>query len=249
MVLAVGAGCDQSTQVCGGPGLPFFICGLVRGEAVSYTPPYGVQITGRGVSSVTYSVLGLDGVDLEIWGNGEAWTDSNPHPVAGWLLEPPPAFVTYGEWVCGGSGTITHNADDSVDATLTDLAIVPQCTGGGSASLQADVYGGVLPFKLVPGCWIGFSTNDTSMAIITPSCPQAGVPLALDGMRIIVGKTSDTTVCIGSGASLTLLSDTSSTGGQHLVIDIPSMSPPQSCSTAAIPGDELQMHSAGVPPT
>jgi hypothetical protein len=164
-----------------------------------------------------------------------------PRQVSGWLLRPPAGWAGEGEWICGQSGTITHHADDSLDATLGALSVIPRCNGGGAGSLYADLFGGVIPFDLAPGCWIGFRANDTPMVILAAGCPQLGVPLPLDGARIVIGQAPDTTACLGDGASVLLFPDSSPTGGSHLIVDIPSMSAPQSCGGSPGPGDGLFM--------
>jgi hypothetical protein len=234
---------DASALPCG-PGLPLSLCGVVGGQSVRYTPQYGFQATARSQQAVTYNVIGLDGVWLDIWGDMAPWTDSAPRQVSGWLLRPPAGWLGKGEWICGQSGTITHNADNSVAATLGALSVVPRCNGGGSESLYADLFGGFIPFDIGPGCWIGFRANDTPMTLLTDSCPKLGVALPLDGARIVRGEAPDTTACLGNGASLLLLPDTSPTGGSHLIIDIPSMSAPQSCGSSSLPEDGLFMNVA-----
>jgi hypothetical protein len=226
----------------------FLLCGVVRSEPVGFAPPYGVQLTERALSSVIYSVIGLDGEWLDIWGDMAPWQDSNPRRVSGWLLQPPTGWVNDGDWICGTTGTITYHDDGSLDAKLGALAIVPRCDGSGSGtSLHADVFGGEIPFALAPGCWIDFNASGTPALLLTPTCPQTGVPLPLDGARIVVGRAPDTTACVGNGATPTLMPDTSPNGAQHLVVDIPSMTVPQSCGVPTVPGDWLQLTVAPLP--
>ena len=82
------------------------------------------------------------------------------------------------------------------------------------------------------------------MTILADSCPQLGVALPLAGARIVMGDVPDTTACLGNGASLLLLPDTSPAGASHLIIDFPSMSAPQSCGTSTAPEDGLLMNVA-----
>jgi hypothetical protein len=244
-LLGVAAGCSAgSSMACASADAPggFSLCGVVGGLPVGFAPPYGLQMQGRGVSSVSYTALGLDGESLDIWGDAAAWQDSTPRQVSGWLLAPPTGWVADGDWICGTAGTITHQDDDSIDARLGALSIIPRCEGGTSgSSFDADLFGGVIQLALSPGCWIGFNANGTPMSLLTPTCPQTGVPLPLDGGRVVIGERPETTACIGSGATLTLMADTSANGGHHLVVDIPSMSVPQSCGAPTVPGDWLQM--------
>ena len=216
-------------------GIGLSLCGAIDGKAVSYVPET-VQSYLRGVSDVTFELIGLDGTWLYIWGGAGTWTDHDPHEVSGWLLRPPAGWASEGSWVCGGGGRITHHADESVDATLTELSVLPACgQDGGAASLQAEVIGGVIPFTQGGGCLIGFTVNGTRVRLLTPACPEEGVPLPLDSLRIVYrGAASEVTACIGSGASLTMLpaAADSSAAAKRFMVSIPSMSVGESCAPA-----------------
>jgi hypothetical protein len=240
------AGIDANEPPCdpGDGTIAFALCGALGAKPVAYVPPDGVQSTGRWMSQVTYEVSGFDGVWLDIWGDAEPWKDSNPRDVAGWLLRPPAGWAGEGEWICGQSGTITHHADGSVEATLTAPAILPRCNGG-QGGLHADVFGGVIPFGAAAGCSIGYTLNGIRTLILAASCPQTGVPVPIDEARIVVGQLPATTACAGAGATVTLLPDTSANGAQHLIVDIPSISTPKGCDASTAVGGQLQMKVAG----
>jgi len=227
----------------------FALCGVVAGKPVRYAPPY-LAYDARGLSEVDFEVLLYDGVWMEVWGLG-AWRDHDPHQVSGWLLRPPADWAGRGAWICGREGTITHNADDSIDGNLGQLAILPACdSSGGPQSLHVDVTAGV--YSLLSGgqCQLAFLNNGTSFEILTPSCPHVGVPLALDGLRLVNrgtrGMTSDATACIGAGATVTSVPDVDASSVEHLVIDIPSMSALEPCAPATSGG--LLMHVAPLVP-
>jgi hypothetical protein len=220
----------------------FSLCGQIAGRSVSYVPPF-LEISARSVSMVTLEAYGPDGPWLAIWGAGPdagRWTDEDPRPVAGWLLKPPSGWVPDASWFCGQAGTMTRHGDASIDATLSEPALLPACTGaGGPDSLQVDVNGGVVSLGGSAGCSIGFATNDARIMILAPACPQAGVALPLDGLRVVSrGAASYTTACIGVGASVTFIPDPS-TNKQRLIVDVPSMSAPETCGPTV--GGELQM--------
>jgi hypothetical protein len=260
LALLVGAGCngrpvpgsgndagiDANAPSCDlGGTVDFSLCGTIGAKAVAYVPPYGVQTLARGVSQVSYEVYGLDEVWLDLWGDMQPWKDSDPRDVSGWLLRPPASWAGDEAWICGQSGTITHNADDSIDATLTMPAVLPHCSEGGSASLHDDAFGGIAPFASGGACSIGYTIGGTHTFILTASCPQIGIPLALDGARIVIGPNLDTTACVGSGATLMLLPDTSANGAHHVIVDIPSMSTPEPCDASPPVEGELKMKVAG----
>jgi hypothetical protein len=96
------------------------------------------------------------------------------------------------------------------------------------------VWGGFEPFEDGVGCRIGFRTMDARVVIFTAACPGEGVPLPLDGLRIVNRfEASHATACIGRGASVTWLPDpTASSSAKRLVVDIPSMSVPETCGPA-----------------
>jgi len=225
----------------------FSLCGGVAGKPVRYASPY-FGYDARGLSEVDFEVLVTDGVWLEVWGLG-AWRDHDPHQVSGWLLRPPPDWAGRGAWVCGGAGTITNHADDSIDGNLGKLAILPACdASGGPQSLHVDLTAGLYTLPPGGGCQIAFSNNGTSFEILAPSCPHAGIPLALDGLRLVNrgsrGMTSDATACIGAGATVTSIPDVDASSVAHIVIDIPSMSELEPCAPTTT--GELLMHVASL---
>jgi hypothetical protein len=234
----LGCGAEDPADACTPTdnAIAFTLCGALDGKAVSYAPE-GVQTYLRGVSDVTFEMIGLDGTWLYVWGGPGTWTDHEPREVSGWLLRPPAGWVNEGGWVCGGEGRMTYHTDESIDATLTEPSILPACgQEGGRASLDADVVGAVIPFPQGGGCLIGLTVDATRARLLTPACPEEGVPLPLDGLRIVYrGAASEVTACIGSGASLTMLpaADESSSGARkRLRISIPSMSAGESCAPA-----------------
>ena len=262
--VAASVGCSARPLVDGaaacGPlmgNMPFSLCGVVGGKSVAYVPPIGLNVRARGVSAVRFEASDFDGMWLEVWGETDRWTDFVPHPVAGWLLRPPAGWVGEGEWLCGQSGTITHHEDleataGAIEGTLGALARLPACKGdGGASSLHVDVTGGVINVPgRVPGtggrCQIGFRANDARVTIlIDGACPQPGAPRSLVGERIVLQQIGDTTSCIGAGATATVVADASPEGGQHLLVDIPSMSVPTGCGDP-IDGDELLFDAAPV---
>jgi len=263
--VAADVGCSARPlvegAVCGPPmgNVPFSLCGVVGGKSVAYVPPIGLYVRSRGVGAVTFEASDYDGMWLDVWGETVRWTDFVPHPVAGWLLRPPAGWVGEGEWLCGQSGTITHQEDHlkdglvgAIDGALGALARLPACKGeGGPSSLHVNLTGGVLAVPArVPGtrgrCQIGFRADDTRITILLDdACPQPGAPVLLAGQRIVLQQIGDTTSCIGAGATLTLVADAPSEGGQHLLVDIPSMSAPTACGTP-IDGDELVFDAAPI---
>jgi hypothetical protein len=210
---------------------------------------------GRSLDTVGFDGGGTDDVWFSIWGT-DPWMDYDPHQISGWLLRPPASWIGAGTWICGQAGTITRHADHSVAATLSALSLLPACgEAGGSETLHADVIGGVAPLDSTDaagGCQIAFRANDTRVTLIVGACPQMGVPMPLDGARAVFGDAfvpgdmPITTACLGAGAQLTRLPD-SLPDAAHLLIDVPSMSVPQSCAGTPVSG-ELGMSVAGVHP-
>jgi len=204
------------------------LCGVIDGRSVSYLPP-SLQSYQRGMSPLFFQTMGPDGTWLEIRGPGD-WTDDEPHQVSGWWLRPPAGWAGAGVWLCGRAGTITHHQDESVDATLSKAGILPACgLGGGPLFLHAEVSGGVVPFAQGGGCTIGFMVDNRRVVFLAPACPQVGVPLSIEGLRIVSrAETTDETACTGAGATLTLLGDAAT----RFLIDIPSLSQPETCSAS-----------------
>ena len=210
----------------------FALCGTLDGRWVSYVPPY-LQSWARGNSAVTFEAMGPDGPWLVVWGANEPWRDFDPRDVSGWFFRPPPGWAAAGAWLCGQGGTITHYADQSLDGTLTKPAVLSACSGeGGPDSYRADLPGGIIPFDQGGGCQIGFTSSDfRQLLILAEVCPKPGETLRLDGRRVVThqrGEAAYGTVCIGPGASLTVVPDPS-TSATHLLVDIPSMSLPETC--------------------
>jgi hypothetical protein len=81
------------------------------------------------------------------------------------------------------------------------------------------------------GCEIHFKTNDARVTLLALACPQEGVPLSLDGLRIFERfEATDATACIGSGASVTWIPGAvASSPTKHLIVDIPSLSAFETC--------------------
>jgi len=232
------------------------LCGVVDGKSVRYIPPYGLDVDTRGREAVGFEGAGPDYVWFSIWGT-DPWRDNDPHQVSGWLLQPPASWVGPGAWICGQAGSITRHADDSIAATLSALSLLPACgEAGGQETLDADVIGGVAPLSAISaadGCEIGFRANDTAVTLIVPACPQMGVPLPLDGTRVVFGDASFpqdipvTSACLGAGAQLTLLPDALPQGASHLLINVPSMSVPAACAGTPASG-QLDMSVAAIHP-
>jgi hypothetical protein len=240
---------DGGPAACTLPSPPsgFSLCGTLDGKSVLYAPPY-FEEEARALSEVDFEFLGTDGAWLEAWGAG-AWKDTDPHPLTGWLLRPPVDWALGRGWVCGLSGTISHHADKSTDATLGDPAILPACDlAGGPASFNADVTAGVISLPPGGGCDIGFNANGEIFEILAPTCPHVGAPLPLDGLRLVDrgarGATADATACIGTGATITSIPDVDASSADHLLVNIPSMTAPEPCAPAV--SGELFMH-VGLP--
>jgi hypothetical protein len=222
--------CEPGDQLIG-----FSLCGTIDGRPVSYAPE-DLELYERGVSQVTFEGLGSDGGWIAVWGANVRWSGEDPYEVAGWLFKQPADRTGNPPWFCGQGQTITHHPDDSIDATLTEPARLPACTReGGPDSYQADLTGGILRYLQGGGCEIGFTNSDLRrLTLLTDVCPQIGERLPLDGMRVVThqrGETRDGTVCIGAGASVMVAPDSTSTSA-HLLVDIPSMSLPETCGPA-----------------
>jgi hypothetical protein len=236
---------DGGPAACTPANVPsgFSLCGTLDGKSVLYAPPYlGYEV--RALSEVDFGFLGTDGVWFDAWGPG-VWTDTDPHPLTGWLLRPPADWALGRGWVCGLGGTITHHGDKTTDATLDQPAILPACDlAGGPASFNADVTAGVISLPPGGGCDIGFNSNGELFEILAPTCPHAGAPLPLDGLRLVDkgarGATADATACIGTGATITAIPDVDASTVDHLLVSIPSMTPLQPCAPAV--SGELFMH-------
>jgi hypothetical protein len=232
-------GCEASDTTAA-----FSLCGAIAGKPVSYAPD--LQFYAHGNSALEYEVMAREGRPwLDIWGTGST-SDHEPHPITGWLLRPPADWAADGTWFCGQGDTVTRHEDLSVDATLTAPSILPACgVAGGPDVLHVDIHGGISRFD--GGCMIGFSsiTDDARNRVIIfpPTCPELGVPLPLDGLRIVdhtetTGAASAATRCVGAGASLTWVPDDTTTAS-HFIVDIPSMSARETCAPPV--SGELQM--------
>jgi hypothetical protein len=242
----VDAGADVAPAWCQplDPAVELSFCGVIAGKPLQYTA--ASTFLGVGVSTVDVEGAGPSSLLVDIWGPGSWHGDYTPHPVSGWLVRPPEGWAAAGSWLCGRSGAIAHSADDAIDATLNEPAILPACDGqGGPASAHVEL----MEAPLVPNdedggrCELGFLTGGARLLLRGVVCPQVNAPTSLDRLRVISLTTSgQTTACIGPGATITLLPDSSATVS-HIVIDIPSMSAPETCGPTV--DGQLLLHSAG----
>src|SRR6187551_1361172 len=209
----------------------FALCGTIDGESLAYVPSY-LQWFARGVVPLGLEAMGPDGAWLRLRGPG-AWTDDNPHSLSSWFFRPQSGWANDGVWLCGQAGALTGFDEYSFDGALNEPSILPACgRQGGAESLHVEGEGSFTPFDGGGGCEIRFRTSDARVTLLAFACPEEGVPLPLDGLRLFERfEATDATACIGSGASVTWIPDAAaSSPTKHLIVDIPSLSASETCS-------------------
>jgi len=246
LVVAAVAGCGGgSSDACqpSDAGIGFSLCGTVDGQPLSYVPP-SLQFSSRSQVPLGLGAAGPDGAWFDLRGPG-AWTDGDTHAISSWFFRPQWGWTNDGVWLCGQGGTVINHSSHEFEGTLRQPAILPACgRQGGPESLHVEVNAGITAFDDGGGCLIGFKANDMRVTLLAYACPQPGLSLPIDGLRMFAfTEATDATACIGAGATVTWVDD--GTSAAHLVVDIPSLSVPEACAPTV--SGELRMKLAWYP--